>query len=308
MQFGFGLPNTLDGKALCEFAQAAESLGFESVWTGDHIVLPTAPTNQYPYSADGSFSTPSDAPFLETMTVLSYIAACTTRIRIGSTVIILPYRNPVLQAKMFASLDVLTGGRVVCGVGVGWLQKEFETLGAPYAERGPMSDEYLAILKCLWTQKDPEFHGRFYSFEGIQFYPKPVQQPHIPIWVGGHTRRAIRRTVAYGDAWHPSRQTPEYVARLMPYLREQAEAAGRDPAEITISLKRTLHFTDLAIPQGDGDPTGGAVIGTTREVVEDIRRCRQVGINQLTYDFRTSDVGQCIQILEHFADKVVSAV
>ena len=308
MQFGFSLPNTLDGEALCRFAQAADSLGFESIWAPDHIVLPTAPTNQYPYSADGSFSRPGDTPFLELMTVLSYVAACTDRIRVGSTVIILPYRNPVLQAKMFASLDILTGGRVICGVGVGWLEKEFETLGAPYSERGPMSDEHLAILKCLWTEKDPEFHGRYYSFDKIQFYPKPIQKPHIPIWVGGHTRRAIRRAVTYGDAWHPARQTPEYVAELLPYLRQQATEAGRDPDEVTISLKRTLHFADLQIDAGAGVRSGGAVVGTTGDVIEDVRRCQGHGIQQLTYDFLTDDADECVRIIEHFAANVVPAV
>ena len=308
MRFGFALPTAMDGDALCRFAQAAESLGFESIWAPDHIVLPTATTTQYPYSADGSFPRPGHEPFLETMTVLSYVAACTERIRIGSTVIIVPYRNPVVQAKMFASLDVLSGGRAVCGVGVGWLEKEFETLGVPYSERGLRTDEYLAIFKCLWTEKDPEFHGRYYSFDGIQFYPKPIQKPHIPIWVGGHTRRAVRRAVTYGDAWHLTKQTPEYVAGLLPYLREQAAAAGRDPGEIAISLKRTLHFTDLDIAGAGRVGTGGAVIGSTRQVVEDVHHCRELGIHQLMYDFLTDDVDQCIRIIEHFADKVVSAV
>ena len=305
MRFGFTLPNTMDGEALCRFAERAESLGFESIWSGDHIVLPTAATDQYPYTADGSFTRPSDVPFLEVMTLLSYIASRTSRIRIGSTVIILPYRNPILQAKVFASLDVLTGGRVICGVGVGWLEREFEALGASYADRGAVSDEFLAIFRRLWAEPDPEFHGRFYSFEGIQFYPKPVQQPRIPIWVGGHTRRAIRRTVAYGDAWHPTRQTPEYVAGLLPYLRGQAEEAGRDPEEITISLKRSLHFTDLAIPEGGGVRSGAAVIGTTQEAMDDVRRCQELGIQQLTYDFRTGDVDSCIRTMEHFAERVV---
>ena len=122
MEFGFSVPNTLDGGELCDFARAADSLGFESIWMADHVVLPAAGTTQYPYTEDGSFTRPGDTPFLETMTVLAYIAACTERVRIGSTVLILPYRNPVVLAKMLASLDVLTGGRVVCGVGVGWLE------------------------------------------------------------------------------------------------------------------------------------------------------------------------------------------
>ena len=308
MKFGFALPNLLDGDDIRRFAESAESLGFESIWIGDHIILPTEGTTQYPYTADGSFSRPSEAPFLETMTVLSYLAACTERIRIGSTVVILPYRNPIVQAKMFASLDVLSKGRAVCGVGVGWLEKEFDTLGVPYAERGPMSDEFLAIFKSLWTEADPEFHGKFYSYDAIQFYPKPIQKPHIPIWIGGHTRRALRRTVAYGDAWHPTRQTPEYVAEMLPYLRRYAEEMGRDVNEITISLKRTLHFTDIGIEEKGGIRSGGAMIATTEEVIADVHRCAEFGISQLTYDFRTSDVDESIRVMEHFAEKVVPIV
>ena len=308
MRFGFSLPHVMDGDSLRRLAQRADSLGFESIWLGDHIALPTTGTDQYPYTADGSFIRPPDQPFLELMTALGYMAACTSRTRIGSTVIILPYRNPIVVAKMFASLDVLSGGRAICGVGVGWLEKEFDALGVPYADRGARSDECLVILKCLWTQKNPEFHGRFYDFEGVHFYPKPLQKPHIPIWVGGHTRRAIRRAVAYGDAWHPTRQTPQYVADLLPYLGQQAEEAGRDPQEITISLKRSLHFTDLGIAESGAIRSRAAVIGTTQEVIDDVRLCQELGVHQLTYDFRTAGVDAAIRVMEHFAEKVVTAV
>ena len=237
MQFGLGLPHSGDGvqgASIIEFAQRAEALGFESLWCGDHILLPTTGTNQYPYTADGSFPRDARVSFLETLSVLCYVAAVTERIRLGSTVIILPYRNPIVQAKVFATLDVLSGGRAICGVGVGWLEKEFQSLGVPYAERGPMSDEFLRIFHTLWNDEHPEFHGRFYQFDGMQFQPKPVQNP-LPIWVGGHSRRAIRRTIAYGHAWHPTRQTPAYVLEHLPYLREEAERADRDPDGITIS-------------------------------------------------------------------------
>ena len=197
------------------------------------------------------------------MTVLSFVAGATERVRIGSTVIILPYRDPVVQAKMFSSLDVLTNGRVICGVGVGWLEKEFDTLRVPYADRGPMSDECLEVMRCLWTEDEPEYHGRFFDFDGVQMYPKPVQKPHIPIWVGGHTGRALRRTAKYGDAWHPTRQTPDYVAAMLPRLANYAEQAGRDVADITISLKRSLFFTDLGLAESGGVRTGGALIAST---------------------------------------------
>ena len=305
MEIALSIPRLPDAEGIRRFCQRAEQLGFEAVLAGDHIVLPTGGTNQYPYTADGSFSRPPDEPFLETMTMLGYMAACTERVKLGSTVIILPYRNPVVQAKMFASLDVLTNGRMICGVGVGWLEKEFETLGVPYAERGPMSDEFLQIFKTLWTEDNPVFHGRFYQIDGIQFYPKPVQKPHLPIWVGGHTRRALRRTAKFGDCWHTTRQTPDFVAQNLPYLREQTERAGRDPSEITISLKRSLYFTDLTSSEGHSVRTGGLVIGTTQEVIDDVYYCRELGIDQLTYDFRVEGTDANLEVMEHLADQVL---
>lgn len=305
MNIGLSIPRLPDASGIRRFVRRAEELGFESALAGDHILLPTGGTNQYPYTADGSFSRPADEPFLETMTLLGYLAACTETIKLGSTVIILPYRNPLVQAKMFASLDVLTGGRMICGVGVGWLEKEFDTLGVPYAERGPMSDEFLQIFQVLWTQANPEFHGKYYDIEGIQFYPKPVQQPRIPIWVGGHSRPALRRAAQYGDCWHTTRQTPDFVAQNLPYLRAQAERAGRDPAAISISLKRSLHFTDLEATEEDSVRTGGVVIATTREVIEDLYYCRELGIDQLTYDFRVEGLEAGIRVMEHLAAEVL---
>ena len=310
MQFGLGLPHSGDavqGASIIEFAQRAEALGYESLWCGDHILLPTAGTDQYPYTADGSFPRDARVSFLETLSVLCYVAAVTERIRLGSTVIILPYRNPIVQAKVFATLDVLSGGRAICGVGVGWLEKEFQSLGVPYAERGPMSDEFLRIFHTLWNDEHPEFHGQFYQFDGMQFQPKPVQNP-LPIWVGGHSRRAIRRTIAYGQAWHPTRQTPAYVLEHLPYLREEAERAGRDPDGITISLKRSLHITDIGLTGEAAFRSGNALIGATQDIIDDARRCQDMGIHQLTYDFRTDDVTQQIAIIEQIADRVMPTV
>jgi probable F420-dependent oxidoreductase len=310
MQFGLGLPHagaTARGPHLVRFAQRAEALGFESLWCGDHVILPTAGTSQYPYTTDGSFPRPADVDYLETFTVLSYVASVTQRVRLGSTVIILPYRHPVVQAKMFASLDVLSAGRVICGVGVGWLQKEFDTLGASYAERGAVSDEMLQIFRLLWTAEQPEFHGKFYQFDGIAFFPKPLQNP-LPIWVGGHSKRAIRRAIAYGQAWHPTRQTPEFVAEHLPYLRQEAERMGRDPRSLLVSLKRSLHITDVSRSEAVAFRSGNAVIGTTQAVIDDARRCQDMGIQQLTYDFRTDDIEAQIAMIERLAERVLPAV
>ena len=246
----------------------AEQLGFESVLVGDHIVLPTAGTNQYPYTADGSFSRPSDEPFFETMTTLGFMAACSDTIKLGSTVIILPYRNPVVQAKMFASLDVLTKGRVICGAGVGWWKEEFAALDAPFEKRGLATDEYLQIFKLLWTSDVTEFHGETYEFSNIAFFPKPVQKPNgIPIWIGGHTKRAVRRTVKYGDTWHPTRLRPDQIENMLPFIDQQCEEYNRKRDEITISLKRTLHFTDIGIETNSRIRSKAALIDSTYTVV-----------------------------------------
>ena len=188
------------------------------------------------------------------------------------------------------------------------MEAEFETLGVPYAQRGPMTDEFLEIFKVLWTQPYPEFHGRFYNIEGIQFYPKPVQKPHIPIWVGGHTGRALRRTAKYGDCWHTTRQTPEFVADHIPRLRRYVDQADRDPDSISVSLKRSLHFTDMRMEEGGSVRTGGAMIATTQEVIDDVYYCRELGIDQLTYDFRVDGVERGIQVMEHLADRVLPHV
>lgn len=310
MQFGLGLPHagaTARGPNLIRFAQRADALGFESLWCGDHIILPTGGTSQYPYTTDGSFPRPAEVDYLETLTVLSYVASVTQRIRLGSTVIILPYRHPIVQAKMFASLDVLSGGRVICGVGVGWLQKEFDVLGAPFADRGAMSDEMLQIFRLLWSDAPSAFHGKFYQFDGIAFFPKPLQNP-LPIWVGGHSKRAIRRAMTYGQAWHPTRQTPEFVAAHLPYVRQEAERAGRDPRSITISLKRSLHLTDVDRSQQVAFRSGNAMVGTTQDIIDDARRCQDMGIQQLTYDFRTDNVDMQIAMMERLAERVFPAV
>ena len=305
MEIGISIPRIPDVPGLKRFVEMAETLGFESVLAGDHIVLPTAGTNQYPYTADGSFSRPSSEPFLETMTLLGYLAAFTDRIKLGSTVIILPYRNPVVQAKMFASLDVLTGGRIICGVGVGWLEKEFEILGLDYHQRGAMTDEFLGIMQALWRQANPEFHGKYYDIDGIQFEPKPIQQPGIPVWVGGHTKAALRRTAKYGSCWHTTRQTPEFVAENLPYLRDRIKKEGRELSEVTVSLKRSLHFTDMGMNEGGYVRSGGSLVASTREVLEDLHACQEIGIDQLTYDFRVETVPDCIKVMEHIAEHIL---
>ena len=303
MEYGIVLPKHINPDELIKFTAAAEELGFHSLWAADHIVLPIAETDLYPYTDDGRFTANSQDPQLDAFTLLSFIASQTNQINLGTSVAIVPYRNPILQAKMFASLDVLTKGRVICGAGVGWWKEEFAALDAPFEKRGLATDEYLQIFKLLWTSDVTELHGETYEFSNIAFFPTPVQKPNgIPIWIGGHTKRAVRRTVKYGDTWHPTRLRPDQIENMLPFIDQQCEEYNRKRDEITISLKRTLHFTDIGIETNSRIRSKAALIDSTYTVVEDIKNCEDLGIKNLTFDFQTNKTEECIKIMEHLMD------
>ena len=303
MEYGIVLPKHINPDELIKFTAAAEELGFHSLWAADHIVLPIEETDLYPYTDDGRFTANSQDPQLDAFTLLSFIASQTNQINLGTSVAIVPYRNPILQAKMFASLDVLTKGRVICGAGVGWWKEEFAALDAPFEKRGLATDEYLQIFKLLWTSDVTEFHGETYGFSNIAFFPKPVQRPNgIPIWIGGHTKRAVRRTVKYGDTWHPTRLRPDQIENMLPFIDQQCEEYDRKRDEIAISLKRTLHFTDIGIETNSRMRSKAALIDSTHTVAEDIKHCEDLGIKNLTFDFQTNKTEECIKIMEHLMD------
>lgn len=271
MQFGLSLPHfrqVASPEAIRRVAQAAERLGYDGIWVSDHIVIPASAVDRF-----GSV-------FYEPLTVLGFAAACTSRIRLGTTVIILPYRNPVVTAKVLSTLDVLSGGRVTAGMAVGWTEDEFKALGVPFQERGALSDEYIAAFKALWTQETPTFHGQHVRFENIAFEPKPVQKPHIPIWIGGNSRRAIRRAVALGDGWHPTRPLPEDVKAGVAYLREVCEQRRRDPRSLTIAVREPLKFYDGAEAMVKRRPC----LGGTQKIIDDIGRYRDAGVHYLMLD------------------------
>ena len=195
--FGCSLPSRgamASPDNLRSLAQRAEDLSFDHVWVSDHIIIPHEVSSFYPYAADGVAPFQRDNTYFEPLAALNFLAGCTTRVKLGTHVLILPYRNPVLTAKILATLDVLSGGRLILGAGVGWMEEEFQAMGLDtYAQRGEVTDEYIQIFKELWTSDDPEFHGKHYDISGAGFLPKPVQKPHPPIWIGGHTNPAIRR-------------------------------------------------------------------------------------------------------------------
>jgi probable F420-dependent oxidoreductase len=271
MQFGLSLPHfrpVASPEAIRRVAQRAEQLGYDGIWVSDHIVIPA--------SAVGRFG----SMFYEPLTVLGFAAACTTKIRLGTTVIILPYRNPVVAAKVLSTLDALSGGRVTAGMAVGWTEDEFKALGVPFQERGALSDEYIAAFKALWTQDTPVFHGHYVHFENLAFEPKPVQKPHLPIWIGGNSKRAIRRAVALGDGWHPTRPLPEDIKAGVTYLQEICEQRGRDPHSLTIAAREPLKFYDGAEAAMRRRP----LLGSTQKIIDDIGQYRDAGVHYLMLD------------------------
>jgi len=210
MEYGFYLPNSgasIEPNAIASIAKLGDRLGFFCMVMPDHVLQPNKVSSSYPYSVTGDIleaGQSGDGEWPEQITTLAYLAGLTERIRLVTSVMIIPYRHPILTAKMLSTLDLLSKGRLILGAGVGWMEEEFELLNAePYANRGAVTDEYLQAFIELWTKDDPKFEGQYVNFSDITFLPKPVQKPYPPIWIGGQSKPAIRRAASLGDAWHP---------------------------------------------------------------------------------------------------------
>jgi len=309
MRYGFSLPvrgNLANHDGIVGIAQHGESLGFVSATIADHIVFPTAVESKYPYDASGNHPSAGDA--IEPLSLMAFAAGRTTTLRFITSVLILPHRNPVLAAKMIATIDVLSQGRVTLGIGVGWLREEFEALGAAdFDRRGAVSDEYLAIYKKLWGPGPVEHKGEFYSFGPLRCEPMPVQRPHPPIWVGGHSKVALRRTARFADGWHPlgtvatAELRPPEFKRMRDDLKRMTEAEGRDFTDITIAFVARLHETPTPIDAPDRMPFSGSA----QQLIEDVETYRSLGVSHLSFDFRAPTLAQTLERMDWFAREVM---
>ena len=306
MRYGFYLPTrgeTARPDALEALVTRGEALGFASVVIADHVVFPVTIRSRYPYTVSGAFPGQGDA--LEQLSLMAFIAGKTRTLRLISSVMILPHRNPVVTAKMLATIDVLSGGRVTVGVGVGWLREEFQALAAPdFDRRGAGGGEYLRIFKTLWTEDPASFHGEFYRFDRIHCLPHPVQKPHPPIWIGGHSKPALRRVARLGDGWHPVGANPAAPLRpaemrvLLEELRRLAEAERRDPATLTISYKAPLYDAGQGV---DGGRERRPFSGSPQAIADDIGAFAALGISELIFDFRSETLAESLDRMERFA-------
>ena len=306
MRFGFYLPTrgaTAAPEALETLVERGEALGFSSVVIADHIVFPVTIRSKYPYTVSGAFPGHGDA--LEQLSLMAFVAGKSSRLRLISSVMILPHRNPVVTAKMLATIDVLSGGRVTVGVGVGWLREEFQAQGAPdFDRRGAVSDEYLRIFKTLWTQDPASFRGEFYRFDAIRCLPHPAQKPHPPIWIGGHSKAALRRVARLGDGWHPVGANPAVPLRPaelraeLDDLRRLTEAERRDFSTLTISYKAPIYDPGQGV---DGGAARRPFSGGRQAIADDVGTFAALGVSELIFDFRSESLTESLERMERFA-------
>jgi len=279
MDWGIHLPHLgrqASRRALIDFSQHAEALGFHSGWVSDHVAWPRAIESKYPYSDDGSFAPATDMPWLDPIGTLFFVAGCTERLKLAPTVLILGYRPPVLTAKAIASLDVVSDGRVILGVGVGWMKEEFEVLGMPYDHRGKRADEQLELFEAFFTEDSPSFHGEYYDVPEVGFAPKPVQAK-VPIWVGGDSEAAYRRTVRFGDAFHAAFQSLDEVRTGWGRVQELAAENGRAPDELRLSIR-------LYLDPGASMPAAKSIGGSPEQMLDTVGQWAAIGVDHILLD------------------------
>ena len=304
MKYGMMVPLTgpSDGvEQVGRLAQAADAAGYDCVWLGDHVILPVTIESKYPFNRSGIFPMDPTADMLEPIATMSYLMGQTRRVRFGFNVLIVPYRHPVVTAKMLATMDRLSGGRLNVGIGVGWMAEEFAVVDAPrFADRGRATDEYLEVFKRLWTEEQPSYQGQFVRFEPVHFYPKPAQRPHPPIYVGGHNPPALRRAGRIGAGWNAFRLGPDVLSGYRDKIAAAAREAGRDPGQITINVSQALNLQDEAV----SDPKRPALTGSAQQIRDDVRRYADAGAEELTLLLPPDATNTMIDTINHFADQV----
>ncbi len=280
MKFGTFITK-VQGEAMAADLRKAEELGFESAWIADHMVIPVRYESRYPYTADGRFPVPPDAPFHDPMLMLAYAAAVTSKIRLATGIFVLPMRNAFATAKAVATLDVLSNGRFTFGVGIGWFVEEFAVLGMKFEDRALRTREYLELMIELWTKSDPVYKGKTIAVEGIGFMPHPVQKPYPPIVFGGTSDSALKRAVRIGDGWYGIAHSLEQARTLIARLRElERERQRTKPVEVTLSLRTGAPLT-----------------------LDDVRRLAELGVERTLagLPLRALDAPQ----MERFRDEIM---
>lgn len=317
MQIGFNLPNSgpLSGVAdMTRLATEGEAMGFDYLTLTDHVVLPNTKVPGYPYSESGQFYEDAPTERHEQIVGMTWIAARTSRIKLVAAVLVVPHRPAVLAAKMLATLDVLSGGRLVVGIGAGWLKTEFDAVvTTPFDERGAVTDEYIDAFRVLWTEAAPRFNGRYTKFDGIVLEPKPIQKP-LPIWVGGEAGPALRRAARVGDAWYPIGSNNKHLLDTLPRLaagigrlRKATTEAGRDPSSVGVAFRVKRYGT--VVPPRATDGERRLFSGSETDIIADFRALRDLGVTAIDIDFGgRADAAATLAEMRRFRSAVIDRI
>ena len=317
MQLGFNLPisgPTSAARSFARIAQQGEAMGYDYLTLTDHVVLPDVSVPGYPYSELGEFMSNTPTERHELLTATAFIAAKTSRIRLVLAVLVVPHRTAVLAAKMLSTIDVLSEGRLVIGIGAGWLKAEFDAVvTTPFAERGAVTDEYLEAFRALWMQEHARFDGRYTKFADLIFLPRPVQRPHPPIWVGGESGPSLRRAARFGDAWYPIGSNKRHLLDTLPRLtagiarlRKLVAEAGRDPASVSV-VYRVKRYGDAVAPvASDGERR--LFSGSDADIVDDLRALRDLGVTAIDVEVEGNDEAATIANMQRFRATIFARV
>jgi probable F420-dependent oxidoreductase len=313
----FGLSTLTSGvfttrEAYITAARAAERAGFDFMSVSDHIVVPANLQTHYPYRVGGAFTATEQGYCFDQLATIAFLAGCTERLRLLTSVLVVPHRPALLTAKMLSTIDVLSNGRLIVGAGAGWMKEEFKLLDAPFEERGRVTDEFLAAFRELWTKDAPAYSGKHVSFSDVLFYPKPLQKPHPPIWIGGESRPALRRTIEFADAWYPGNNsqtkpldTPTRLAAGIADMRRACEAAGRDPASLEVALLVQDYFEwgDYKIQDGSARRL---FTGNSAQMLEDAQAIEAVGTQHVALRLGGASAADSVARIERFGAEVIA--
>lgn len=317
MQLGFNLPisgPTSGVRSFARLAQEGEAMGYDYLTLTDHVVLPDVSVPGYPYSESGEFMSNAPTERHELLTATAFIAAKTSRIRLVLAVLVVPHRPAVLAAKMLSTIDVLSEGRLVVGIGAGWLKAEFDAVvTTPFAERGAVTDEYLEAFRALWTQEHAKFEGRYTNFSDLIFLPRPVQLPYPPIWVGGESGPSLRRAARFGDAWYPIGSNNKALLDTLPRLaagigrlRKLTAEAGRDPAAVTVVFRVKRYGNAVAPVASDGERR--LFSGSDADIVGDLRALAELGVTAIDVEVEGHDEAATLGNMRRFKDTIFARV
>jgi probable F420-dependent oxidoreductase len=292
-------------------AVAAERAGFDFLSVSDHVVVPANLKSRYPYAASGVFSAAEHGYCLDQLATMAFLAGCTERLRLLASVMVVPHRPAMLTAKMLATIDVLSNGRLILGAGAGWMKEEFALLDAPFEERGRVTDEYLAAFQELWTKDAPAYSGKHVSFSDVLFYPKPVQKP-LPIWIGGESPPALRRTIRFAAAWYPGNNsqtmpldTPERLAAGIAHVKRACAAAGRDPGTIEVALLVQNYFEWEPHRIHDGSARR-LFTGSSADMMDDVGALAAVGVGHVALRLGGDTADEAVARIERFGAEVIA--